>query len=49
VTADLGFVQGSLDAPKIPRPLRAVVAHGLRLALLYTQLDEDELFKDDAE
>lgn len=47
--ADLGFVQGSLDAPKIPRPLRAVVAHGLRLALLYTQLDEDELFEDDAE
>jgi hypothetical protein len=47
--ADFGFVHGSLDAPRVARPLRAVVAHGLRLALLYTQLDEDDLFRDETE
>lgn len=41
----LGFVTGDRKHPAVPAALRRPVALGLRLADVYTMLDEDELFR----
>lgn len=45
----LGFVEGDREQPRVPTTLRRALAQGLRLAGVYTMLDEDELFGDDTE
>lgn len=45
----LGFVTGDRNRPAVPATLRRTVAQGLRLAGVYTMLDEDDLFRDDPE